>query len=47
MVASFTKEKGEVFCTGTCEWVAGLIYREDFTELITKNVLNKFAGKRN
>ncbi|KAL4795057.1 hypothetical protein BDV19DRAFT_379169 [Aspergillus venezuelensis] len=46
MVASFTKEKGEVFCAGTCEWVAGLIHRDEFTELITKNVLNKFIRRR-
>lgn len=46
MVASFKKEKGEVFCAGTCEWVAGLIHRDDFTELITKNVLDRFIGKR-
>lgn len=45
MVASFEKGKGEVFCAGTCEWVAGLIRRDDFTELITKNVLDRFTGK--
>jgi len=45
MVASFTKGAGEVFCAGTCEWVAGLIHHDEFTELITKNVLDKFSGK--
>ncbi|KAL2848175.1 hypothetical protein BJY01DRAFT_246500 [Aspergillus pseudoustus] len=45
MVASFTKGAGEVFCAGTCEWVAGLIRRNEFTELITKNVLDKFSDK--
>lgn len=45
MVASFEKGNGEVFCAGTCEWVAGLIRRDEFTELITKNVLERFIGK--
>ncbi|KAL6230301.1 hypothetical protein BDW75DRAFT_244949 [Aspergillus navahoensis] len=46
MVASFTKDKGEVFCAGTCEWVAGLIHQDEFTKLITKNVLGKFTSRR-
>ncbi|OAX82134.1 hypothetical protein ACJ72_03517 [Emergomyces africanus] len=46
MVASFTKEKGEVFCAGSCEWVSGLIHAETFTEMITKNVLDRFIGKK-
>jgi hypothetical protein len=45
MVASFTRNKGEVFCAGSCEWVAGLIARDDFTEIITMNVLKKFTAK--
>lgn len=46
MVASFTKNNGEVFCAGTCEWVVGLIKRDTFTEMITKNVLDKFIGRK-
>ncbi|KIW75827.1 hypothetical protein Z517_10572 [Fonsecaea pedrosoi CBS 271.37] len=45
MIASFTRQKGEVFCAGTAEWVVGLKKRDPCTEIITKNVLNKFIGK--
>lgn len=38
-MVSFTREKGEVFCAGTCEWVAGLINKDDLVSIITKNVL--------
>ncbi|OJD13195.1 hypothetical protein AJ78_06313 [Emergomyces pasteurianus Ep9510] len=36
MVASFTKEKSEVFCAGSDEWVSGLIHTKTFTEMIIK-----------
>ena len=45
MVVSFTRKKGEVFCAGSCEWVAGLIAKEEFTEIITLNVLRKFTSR--
>ncbi|MFK0270446.1 N,N-dimethylformamidase beta subunit family domain-containing protein [Pseudomonas asiatica] len=41
MVASFKKGEGTVFNAGSCEWVNGLIHRDPFTEVITKNVLDK------
>ncbi|KAM0082291.1 hypothetical protein ACKRZS_005547 [Fusarium odoratissimum] len=46
MVASFTREDGEVFCAGSCEWVSGLIHKDVFTEIITRNVLDKFTGRK-
>ncbi|KAF4456686.1 hypothetical protein F53441_1242 [Fusarium austroafricanum] len=44
VVASFTRNKGEVFVAGTCEWVNGLIKTDFFVETITRNVLNKFIS---
>jgi len=46
MVASFTRKKGEVFCAGSCEWVSGLIHKDIFTMIITRNVLDKFTGRK-
>jgi N,N-dimethylformamidase beta subunit-like, C-terminal len=43
MIVSFTRGKGEVFHAGTCDWVFGLKYRDEFTEAITRNVLEKFT----
>jgi hypothetical protein len=45
MIGAFTREHGEVFNAGTCEWVNGLIRRDWFTERITQNVLNRFAAR--
>lgn len=42
MVAAFTRGRGTVFCAGTTEWVNGLALGEPFTEMITRNVLNRF-----
>lgn len=41
MIASFTRNKGEVFCAGTAEWVVGLIKGDFYTQTITKNVLDR------
>lgn len=45
MVASFTRNKGEVFCAGSSEWVLGLIKGDRLTEIITRNVLDRFCKK--
>jgi hypothetical protein len=44
MVANFTRGAGEVFNAGSTEWVNGLIHHDLFTERITRNVLERFAG---
>ena len=43
MIASFTKGKGQVVNVGTCEWVNGLLLKNEFVEQITHNVLTKFT----
>lgn len=43
MMAVFSRGLGTVFNAGTCEWVNGLIHRDEFTESITHNVLRRFA----
>ncbi len=35
--------QGEVFNAATCEWVAGLINRDQQVEQVTRNVLNRFG----
>ena len=42
MVVTFTRGKGMVFHAGSCEWVAGLKFKDYYTETITRNVLNRF-----
>jgi hypothetical protein len=44
MVPNFTRGAGEVFNAGSTEWVNGLIHHDPFTERITPNVLERFAG---
>lgn len=44
-IISWEKGKGEVFCAGTCEWVAGLTRRDSQVETITRNVLDRFCRK--
>jgi hypothetical protein len=44
MIATFTRGEGQVFHAGSCEWVAGLIRRDPQVEIVTRNVLNRFAG---
>lgn len=46
VVASFTRNKGEVFVAGTCEWVHGLIKKDFFVETITRNVLKRFTSSK-
>lgn len=43
-IVSWRKGMGEVFCAGTCEWVAGLMRGDSQVETITRNVLNRFLG---
>jgi hypothetical protein len=45
MVVHFTLDRGQVFHAGSCEWVAGLIARDPFTEAITRNVLDRFTSQ--
>lgn len=45
MIATFQKGAGQVFNAGSCEWVNGLIQRDPFTEIITRNVLNRFIKR--
>lgn len=46
MIVSFSRKAGEVFCAGTAEWVVGLMRCDFYTETITKNVLDRFTGRR-
>lgn len=43
ILASFRRGKGEVFNTGTTEWVHGLAARDPFVEGITRNVMKRFG----
>lgn len=45
MMITFQRGPGTVFHAGSCEWVAGLKYRDYYTETITRNVLDRFTGK--
>ena len=42
VITHMTKGAGEVFCAGTTEWCHGLARRHTQTEIITRNVLNRF-----
>jgi len=46
MLAAFTRGQGEVVNAGSVEWVNGLRLREPITERITRNVLNRFSGRK-
>nr|WP_312841721.1 N,N-dimethylformamidase beta subunit family domain-containing protein [Sinorhizobium psoraleae] len=46
MIVNFKRGKGEVFHAGTCEWVAGLLRRDAMVEIVTRNVLNRYLGRR-
>lgn len=46
-IASFTKGKGQVFNSGTTEWVHGLATNEPHITKITMNVLRKFGALEN
>lgn len=45
MIVTFQRGAGTVFHAGTCEWVAGLKFKDYYTETITRNVLRHFTGK--
>ncbi len=47
VLASFRRGEGEVFNTGTTEWVHGLGAKDPFVEVITHNVLRRFGATRN
>lgn len=44
MIVHFHRGKGEVFHAGTCEWVAGLLRRDEMVMKVTRNVLDRFLG---
>jgi hypothetical protein len=44
MVVNMKKGNGEVFCAGTTEWVNGLKERDEFVEIITRNVLDRYKA---
>jgi len=46
MIVNFKRGKGEVFNAGTCEWVAGLLRHDTMVEIVTRNVLNRYLGRR-
>ena len=43
MLISAQKGKGHIVNAGTCEWVAGLIRNDADTQIITRNVLDRFT----
>ncbi|MBO9448301.1 N,N-dimethylformamidase beta subunit family domain-containing protein [Ruegeria sp. R14_0] len=43
VILHWRRGKGEVFTAGTCEWVMGLISKDQQVERITRNVLNRFC----
>lgn len=44
-IISWKRGAGEIFCAGTCEWVAGLMRKDVQVETITRNVLTRFSGE--
>jgi hypothetical protein len=46
MMVAFSRGHGEVFNSGTTEWVAGLIHGDRTVETITRNVLDRFGVER-
>lgn len=44
VITSMTKGEGEVFCAGTTEWCHALAQGHHQTEVITRNVLDRFLG---
>ncbi|MGE0008952.1 MAG: hypothetical protein AB7S92_25680 [Parvibaculaceae bacterium] len=45
MIVHFHRGRGEVFHAGTCEWVAGLLRRDEMVARVTRNVLDRFLGR--
>ncbi|MER8970759.1 hypothetical protein NKI25_35205 [Mesorhizobium sp. M0808] len=46
MIVNFKRGQGEVFHAGTCEWVAGLLRHDAMVECVTRNVLNRYLGRK-
>lgn len=46
MMVNMKRGKGEVLTAATCEWVMGLKRGDPFTQQITRNVLDRFSGRR-
>lgn len=45
MIVSFTRDRGEVFHAGSCEWVAALSRRDPMVERVTMNVLTRYLER--
>jgi hypothetical protein len=46
MIVNFRRGKGEVFHAGSCEWAAALMRRDPMVERVTRNVLDRYLGRR-
>ena len=46
VITHMRKGAGEVFCAGTTEWCYALAQGHMQTEIITRNVLDRFLGHR-
>jgi hypothetical protein len=46
MMAVWPKGNGTIFNAGSCEWVSGLQQHDEFTEQITRNVLDRMSRGR-
>jgi hypothetical protein len=46
MIVNFRRGKGEVFHAGSCEWAAALTRGDSMVELVTRNVLDRYIGRR-
>jgi hypothetical protein len=44
MIVHYKKGKGQGVNAGSCEWVAGLIHKDFYTEQITRNILSTFLS---
>ncbi len=44
VILHWHRGNGEVFAAGTCEWVMGLVSKDQQVERITRNVLNRFSA---
>ncbi|MFM2280335.1 MAG: hypothetical protein RLZZ444_2566 [Pseudomonadota bacterium] len=45
MMVNFTRGKGEVFHSGSAEWLAGLIRKDAGVEAVTHNVLQRYLNR--
>lgn len=46
LIVEFTRGAGRVFNAGTCEWTAGLKLRDHAVSVVTRNVLDRYTGRR-